>query len=98
MPDAQRGNEDQKGKSYHTSCQQRPLIPGGVDGGDNDYDCHCMRWMDMDMGVMHTFMDVDGVVDMHPPSFPSFTVYLPSLPSIYTHILITRSTQIQRVV
>ena len=30
-------------------------------------------------GFMHTFMDVDGVVDMHPSTFPSFTGFLPFL-------------------
>lgn len=57
---------------------------GLLDGGDTVQSIACDD-LDMDMVVMHTFEDVDGVVDMHPPSkHPSlFLACLPpSLPSL----------------
>jgi hypothetical protein len=50
---------------------------GLIDGGDNDDDRHACY---AKVIVMHTFDEVGVVdVDMHPSTFPSFTVYLPFL-------------------
>jgi hypothetical protein len=78
-----RGDDDQ---------QQHPLFPGGVDGGDNV--SLIIACDDLDVVVMHTFMDVDGGVDMHPPfkhppSFPSVFTTFP----VYIHL---RSTDVLR--
>jgi hypothetical protein len=83
VPDAQRGNEDQKGK-YHClvvmiNNNTRSSRVGLIDGGDNDDDRHACYAKVM---VMHTFDEVGVVdVDMHPPSKPK---HPPSLPSLFT--------------
>jgi hypothetical protein len=86
VPDAQRGNEDQKGK-YHCLVvmmminNTRSSRVGLIDGGDNDDDRHACY---AKVIVMHTFVDIDGGVvdvDMHPPSQPK---HHPSLPSLFT--------------
>jgi hypothetical protein len=89
VPDAQRGNEDQKGK-YHClvvmmmiNNNTRSSRVGLMVVTTTRFIIACDDLLCM--VVMHTFMDVDGVVDMHPPSFPSFPRCLqPSLPSLFT--------------